>query len=412
MKLAIISPFPPSKVTLSEYGFHLVKHFANKDEISEIVVLTNHLEDNSQYQSDDKKVKLMPCWGFNSLKNIYTITKTIKQEKPDIILFNLQFMLFGDNKIAAALGLMLPALFRLIRIPTVTLLHNIMEEVDLGNAGFTTNPILKNIYRFIGEALTRLILFSDIVGVTIEKYVETLRNKYNANHVVLLPHGTFEIPEEPDFNKRTARLNVMTFGKFGTYKKIEGLIEAVQYLRDNSGLSIELVVAGTDNPNVKGYLKQVKEQYNHVEGLTFTGYVAEEDVPGLFTGSTVVVFPYTSTTGSSGVLHQAGSYGKAVVLPKIGDLERLIETEGYEGSYFEPNDIESMAGAIGRVLTDAQYRKRLEYKNYQAAISLDMADITDWYLLHFNHLRERKGLLNKDTIYQSNPVSERQFVLN
>lgn len=30
MKLALITAFPPSKVTLNEYGYHLAKQFAQK----------------------------------------------------------------------------------------------------------------------------------------------------------------------------------------------------------------------------------------------------------------------------------------------------------------------------------------------------------------------------------------------
>lgn len=389
LRIAIVSPYPPSDVTLSEYGYHLIKHFAKKEEIEEIIVLTNHIGDNSQYVAEDTNVRLVPCWRFNSLKNIFTITKAIRQERPDVVLFNLQFMLFGDKKVAAALGLMIPSLLKLMRIPTVTLLHNILEEVDLNSAGFTSNKLLQKAYNFIGTCLTKLILQSDLVGVTIEKYVETLRNKYKTDNVVLIPHGTFEIPEMPDFDRETEKINVMTFGKFGTYKKVEILIEAVEQLRKKTALPIELVIAGTDNPNVKGYLKTVQEKYQHVEDVTFTGYVAEEDVPRIFSESTVVVFPYTSTTGSSGVLHQAGSYGKAAVLPKLGDLERLIDSEGYAGAYFDPESVESLSTAIEKIVTNKELRKQIEFKNYQAAISLDMSDIADWYLLHFGRMTRK-----------------------
>ena len=385
LKIAIVSPYPPSDVTLSEYGYHLIKHFAKKEEIEEIVVLTNTLETGS-YPQTDGNVKLIPCWSFNSLKNIYSITKTIKKEQPDVVLLNLQFMLFGDKKIAAALGLMIPFVLKMLRIPTVTLLHNILEEVDLSNAGFTNNKVLQKAYNFIGSCLTRLILQSNVVGVTIEKYVDTLRNKYKAQNVVLIPHGTFEIPKLPNFDKPVENIKVMTVGKFGTYKKVEILIEAVDKIRSRTDLPIELVIAGTDNPNVKGYLEEVEEKYSHVEGITFTGYVAEEDVPKIFSDSTAVVFPYTSTTGSSGVLHQAGSYGKAAVLPKLGDLERLIDTEGYAGAYFQPKSVDSLADAVEKVVTDNAYRKALEFKNYQAAASLDMSEIADWYLLHFGRV--------------------------
>ncbi|MEL7003270.1 MAG: glycosyltransferase [Bacteroidota bacterium] len=385
IKIAVISGYPPSNVSLTEYGFHLVKHLDQKDEIEEIVVLTNHLT-KGHYPEIEGKVRLVPCWKFNSLTNLWSITRAVRKEQPDVVLFNLQFMLFGDSKIAAALGLMIPFLLKLLRIPTVTLLHNIMEEVDLSSAGFTNNRLLKAIYGFIGNCLTRLILQSELVGVTIEKYVETLRQKYKVSNVVLIPHGTFEIPPLPDFNKNHDRLKVMTFGKFGTYKKVEMLIEAVEQLKQKTSLPIELVIAGTDSPNVKGYLQNVKEQYDNVKDITFTGYVAEEDVPMIFSESTVVVFPYTSTTGSSGVLHQAGSYGKAVVLPRLGDLERLIDSEGYIGSYFVPESVDSLADSIEKVLIDKEYRKSLEYKNYQAAASLNMSEIADWYLLHFGRL--------------------------
>jgi glycosyltransferase involved in cell wall biosynthesis len=143
-----------------------------------------------------------------------------------------------------------------------------------------------------------------------QKYVDVLNKKYHAKNVKLIPHGTFEILEEPDYNIPLEPFKIMTFGKFGTYKKVENMIKAVEILREFSALNIEIVIAGTDNPNTPGYLESVKQTYNHVEGLTFTGYVAETDVPKLFKESAVVVFPYTSTTGSSGVLHQAGSYGK------------------------------------------------------------------------------------------------------
>jgi hypothetical protein len=51
----------------------------------------------------------------------------------------------------------------------------------------------------------------------------------------------------------------MAFGKFGTYKKVEILIDAVEIIRKSSDEAIEIVIAGTDSPNTSGYLQQVKE---------------------------------------------------------------------------------------------------------------------------------------------------------
>ena len=41
MKLAIVTSLPPSKVTLNEYGFHLVKNFMNEEDVDEIIILTD-----------------------------------------------------------------------------------------------------------------------------------------------------------------------------------------------------------------------------------------------------------------------------------------------------------------------------------------------------------------------------------
>ena len=81
-------------------------------------------------------VTVKQCWKFNSYRNISSVMKAVKQTKPDAILFNLQFMKFGDKKVAAALGLLLPLLCKRRKIPTIVLLHNIMEQVDLSSAGF------------------------------------------------------------------------------------------------------------------------------------------------------------------------------------------------------------------------------------------------------------------------------------
>lgn len=393
MKLAIVTAYPPSKVTLNEYAYHLVKHFRQKEAITELVLLTDTTEGDKDvaFKEAGCKITIKACWTFNSYTNIIKVTKAINQEQPDAVLFNLQFMKFGDKKIAAALGLMLPLVCKLKKIPNIVLLHNILEEVDLGSAGFTNNKIMQKIYGFIGSSLTRLILQADTVAVTMQKYVTILEDKYHVKNIKLIPHGTFEIPEEPDYKVPTAPMQIMTFGKFGTYKKVEGMIEAVAQVRQSTGLDLEVVIAGTDNPNVPGYLAKVQADYKHVPQVRFTGYVEEHEVPTLFNESAVVVFPYTSTTGSSGVLHQAGSYGKAVIMPDLGDLALLVKDEGYEGEFFEPTSVISLAKAIENIVTNEAYRTTLGKANYKAATAHPMSQITDVYLETFNTIIEKNS---------------------
>ena len=394
MKLAIVTAYPPSKVTLNEYAFHLVKSFRQNKKITELILLTDETPGKKEiyFTEDGCEVTVKECWKFNSYSIVYNVAKAIHNTKPDAVLFNLQFMKFGDKKIAAALGLTLPLICRIKHVPTIVLLHNILEQTDLENAGFASNKLLQIVYTFIGTCLTKLILKADLVVVTMEKYAANLKEKYKVTNVKMIPHGTFETPRKPSHKLQNGTLKVMTFGKFGTYKKVESLIEAVEKVRDYSGLDLEVVIAGTDNPNVVGYLANVKEKYKDISQITFTGYVEENQVERLFNESAVVVFPYTSTSGSSGVLHQAGSYGKAVIMPNLGDLATLIEEEGYRGEFFKPESVDSLATAIETVVTNDAYRVALGNANYKAATAFPMERITNLYINEFQTIIDEKHI--------------------
>ncbi|MES2849023.1 MAG: glycosyltransferase [Bacteroidota bacterium] len=388
MKIAFVSPYPPSQVTLNEYGYHLIRSFVGKPEVEKIYVLTNHLEDNTQYSRYAKEgIDIIPCWKFNSLTSFWQIRQQLKALKPDVVIMNLQFMTFGEGKIQAALGLLAPLACKILGIPSIVILHNITETVNLETIGMAGSKWKTELFLWIGEQLTKMILKADLVGLTISQYVDIVKEKYKASNVILLPHGNFELPERSYLPDNLPEINLMAFGKFGTYKKVEVMLDAVKILQlKYPQQKFKATIAGTDNPNVKGYLDGVKAIYSNMSNVEFTGYVAEEAVEGIFKDSTFVIFPYTTTTGSSGILHQAGSYARACILPKIDDLERVVEEEGYGGAYFETNDAQSLAEAVAHLMEHPQERKKYEDMNYAAAKGLPMNELAQWYLSHSKQL--------------------------
>lgn len=392
MKLSFVSPYPPSQVTLNEYGYHLIRSFVGKQEIEEINILTNHLENDEDYARYDlPELNIVPCWTFNSYFTIFKIIKQLRKNRPDAVIFNLQFMTFGESKIPSALGLLLPWLCKLMKIPTIVLIHNITETVKLEEIGMSKNKWITKLLLWIGKKLTQFILKADLVGVTIAQYIDILTEKYGAKNLILLPHGNFDLLERVHLPEPLKEVNLMAFGKFGTYKKVEVMIEAAEILKEKyPTLKFKNTIAGTDNPNVKGYLDSVKEKYAHLDNIHFTGYVAEEDVPTIFQESTFAIFPYNTTTGSSGILHQAGSYARACILPKIDDLERVVEEEGYGGAYFEIDNAQSMADAISSLLDNPSKRKAIEDMNYKAAKGLPINELADWYINHLQVLIKKK----------------------
>lgn len=386
MRIAIVSTYPPSKGSLNEYAHYFVEHLRVKPEVDEVVLLVDELPDGVTYPTRTDNVEIFPCWRFNALDNPMRIRRAVEQVKPDVVLFNMQFATFGDSRVSGAIGLLAPTLVKRAGYTTVVLLHNIMETVDLSRAGFGANKVMESITRLFGNIVTRLLIGVDMVAVTIPKYVEILERKYAAKDVVLAPHGAFQKVEAPTFDPNPDVLRIMTFGKFGTYKRVEVLLDAYRLLLSEMQQPLEVVIAGTDSPNAAGYLDNMKKQYADLPNVVFTGYVAEEDVPRIFTESTVVIFPYNSTTGSSGVLHQAGNYARPSVLPDIGDFAELIREEGYTGDFFEPENPRSLADAIRRYLDNPEKRQNDGNQNYLASVGIPMSDVVDWYLLHIERL--------------------------
>lgn len=396
LRLGIVTTYPPGTGSLNEYAFHFVRAFSRKEEVTDLCLLVDELPPGKSYATETAdqegtaikaRMQFVPCWRFNGWGNWWRILRAVQQNKPDVVLFNIQFASFGDRKIPATLGLLTPALLRLLGVRTVVLLHNIMETVDLKSAGFADKPLMERLIRFMGWLITHLILRAHLVAVTIPKYVEILEERYGATNVLLAPHGAFEAESAPpSFDLPEGPLRIMTFGKFGTYKRVETLVEAFHLLQKQQQSALELVIAGTNSPNAPSYLENVAQQYATIPNVRYTGYVAEEDVPRIFGEAAAVVFPYTSTTGSSGVLHQAGDYGKAVVLPKIGDLAELIAEEGYTGEFFEPDNPQSLADALTRILDQPERRVEMGRQNYLAARGLPLSEVVDWYLLHMEAL--------------------------
>jgi glycosyltransferase involved in cell wall biosynthesis len=387
-RLGFVTAFPPGKNSLNEFGFHMVSKLAAKAEVSELVLFADKTEAGPPERIDG--VRNVPCWTFNDPLNLLRIVRAIRKESPDAVMVNIQFATFGDKRIAGGLGLLLPAILRALNIPVTVILHNLADNVDMADAGFASSKLTAALMTKAGRVLTRAILRADIVALTIPKYVEYLQSSYGATNVLLAPHGSFEVPEPPTFELTAGPRKIMAFGKWGTYKTVDMLVDAFRLLRTRGYEDIELVIAGTDSPNSAGYLASIAEQCSDLPGVSFTGYVAEEDVERIFRDSAVVVFPYTSTTGSSGVLHQAGTYGCAAVLPHIGDFVDVIEEEGFAGEYFDPARPESLADAIIRIIDFPARRAELGQRNYAAAVGIPIDEVADWHLIHLRRLINSK----------------------
>lgn len=178
-------------------------------------------------------------------------------------------------------------------------------------------------------------------------------------------------------------------GKFGTYKRLETLIDAFRLLRPTHP-GLELVIGGSDHPNTPGYLAATAATCADDPAIRFHGYVAEDDIPAFFGDARISVFDYSATTGSSGVLHQTACYGAVPVFPRIGDFVDVCRDEGLDGANYAPGDAEGMAQAIASLLADPSRADRLAIANQTAALEMPISQVAQVHMDRLaQHWRDR-----------------------
>jgi glycosyltransferase involved in cell wall biosynthesis len=377
MKLALVTAFPPSRKGLNEYGFHVADELRRHQGL-ELTILADYLPEP---QPELAEFSVVRCWGFNRLNNPVTVLRAVQRLKPDIVWYNIGFASFGGKPVPAFLGLTAPALTRFWSCYTHITLHQLFETVDLADAG-VKSPLL---YRIAGRLATHLLLSANSLSVLLPAYRHTLRDKYGRGTVNVRHHGIFaSCPEEPDLSKRGNPVHrMLAFGKWGTYKRLEMLVEAFETIADKSP-PVELIIAGGDHPKTPGYVKSVAERVKYNPLIRFVGYVPEESIPELFQTASLVVMPYTSSAGSSGVAHLACQYGLPILASDIEDFRELTEYELVSMEFFTPNDVHSLAKQLVDLLHSPEQLARMARQNFSAALQMSMPQVIRQYIHSFD----------------------------
>lgn len=380
-RIALVSAFPPGRQTLNEYGLHLARAFADRPDVAEVVVIADRLPAPCAELELGPKIRVRRTWSFNALASSAQILSALKSEKVDAAIFNLQMASFGDRELPAALGLLAPMAARLAGIPTGVIAHNLIIGVDLEQTTLKGQPLRQRLVRLGGAVITRALLAANYLTVTLESYRRDLAARYPRANVMLVPHGTFDTDLRALVPASARPLRIVTMGKFGTYKRLETLIDAFRSLKTRPGLeALELVIGGSDHPNTPGYLASVAAACATDGDIRFHGYVAEDDIPAFFGDARISVFDYSATTGSSGVLHQTASYGAVPVFPRIGDFVDVCRDEGLDGANYDPGDAQGMAQAIASLLADPSRADRLAMTNRAAALEMPISQVAQVHM--------------------------------
>ena len=379
MRVSLVTSFPPSRGDLNEYGYHLACAM-REDPRVELTILA----DDIPAQAELPGFQVQRCWRFNSVFNPVRLLRAICKSRPDVGWFNIGFSTFARSPIAAFLGLTVPALARLMGYYTHITLHTVFERISLKDAGVR----FPSMYRAAGRVATRLLLLSDDVSVLLPSFRSELLNNYHisSDRVHARPHGTFEgmqpsrvVQPQP---ANAPESTILAFGYWGTYKKVDLLLDSIEQIRSQVPNAV-LVIAGTNHPSAPGYLESLQQKWNGHPGVRFLGYVPETELPVLFRNASVLVLPYSSAAGTSGVVHQACQYGLPMVAAAIPEIVEIAKEERIAVEFYEPGDGRTLTNHLTQLLLSNDLRRTFSEQNLLAAQGTPISQVVDDYLRLF-----------------------------
>jgi glycosyltransferase involved in cell wall biosynthesis len=141
-------------------------------------------------------------------------------------------------------------------------------------------------------------------------------------------------------------------GSLSPRKNIVGLLEAFARIRD--ALPHKLVLTGSKSWKDRSVYERM-DKLNLRERIEQLGYVEEKDMPALYSMAGVYVYPSLYEGFGLPVL-EAMQCGCPVV---ASNATSIPEVAGDAALLFDPRDVDAMAGAIRKVLTDARTREEL-----------------------------------------------------
>jgi glycosyltransferase involved in cell wall biosynthesis len=357
MNLAIVSPYPPDITGIGQYGFHLSRILAQSGQFLDISVLAGSRTKPSRVDVTSP-MKVFYQWQPDRLGVGQAILADLRRRKPDLVWFNLGASVFGRSPLANLSGFLALNQVRMYGLPAVVTLHELVELADLK----TLNAPGGRLALFGGRLLTQLAARADVVCLTMRRYVNWFSDRQPGLTCVHIPIGAYQSPERL---AETGSPELLFFSSMAPYKGLEVLLSAyLSLLARYPGL--RLTIAGAEHPRFPGYIETMRREYSSIPGVRWLGQVAENQIRPLFARAQVVILPYLASTGSSSVLFQSATWGRALVASDLKETQAVVAESGLEVEFFKNRDASSLVGALRFLLDSPVHRQAQTVHNFQA----------------------------------------------
>ncbi len=255
-----------------------------------------------------------------------------------------------------------PRMARYCPMPSVVTIHDLAALSLKGEQTSKERMYLPDALD-AGRRATSLIAVSQSAGEEVVKYL-------NRPDVTVIPEGVDLTHFRPAAPAKVAAISqkyhldcyILCVGTLQTRKNHLGLIQAFERIQHQ--VSHTLVIAGHEGSGAQAIQDYLREHPDL--RVRCIGYVEDADLPALYTGADVLVWP-SFWEGFGLPLIEAMACGTPVLTSNISSL---VEVAGNAALLVDPHNLEDMARQLLSLLTDEALQKRLIQAGFERAQSM------------------------------------------
>ncbi|MCG6915168.1 glycosyltransferase [bacterium BMS3Abin03] len=294
----------------------------------------------TQFDKSEQKVFKVPSERIvNSLSpvNWFIVADRIKDEKPDLIIFDWWHPFFGFCH--GAISFLLKKKFgkKFLFITENVVSHEankidkILTKIGIGNASMflaLSDKVVKELHRY---SQNKKIYRSEL----------PIYDCYEANDSEAVSILKSDLNIKEDYKV------LLFFGYVRKYKGLDILLESFPGILEKQPDAFLLIVGEFyDNPDL--YLNLIKKCNIANRVKIINEFVPNEEVYKYYQVSDVVVLPYKSAT-QSGILNIAYGFNKPVIVTDVGGLAEFV-VDGKTGIIIEPNSTKEIVEGYDKLL--------------------------------------------------------------
>ncbi len=338
MHIAYVGPFHNFGNSIAINTTAMVYLMSELKEVESIDVFCAYPNIKREETFVPEKVKIIP--SFDPKKPLSTLNLYgIKWKNYDEVIFNILPTAFGKSTLLNMIGLLAPYILTKFGNKNIRVVyHNSTFTNDVERLGY--NSRMDRIKKIILSRVEMRMFTSLPVYMPLKTYVNKILCRNEKALVKYIDMRYFEAIPTIYINallrnkfierEKNSKKTVLLHGYWGPQKNLELALKNLSELR-NEGVEFHLILSGGINGNFPDYVNHLNELVKNYSTIIDEklGYVSEGDILKLFLRSDLVLIPYNTPGGHSGVLETAITFDNSVICIKHPEYEE--QSDGLEG---------------------------------------------------------------------------------